>query len=167
MKVTIYGSRWFRAKNRMTEVWDEEKAKLAHLEKRPYAVLIEGGTVFRCFLEIGSDYVGIGFLDEHMREFLSYQFQEIEAGRLFLTMATHREYVGDCDQLKEGTTYYFRKDGGLTMETEDFSTSVISSRETRTNVDGNWEAYPEFGSYESISRVDRGVAFSHGKRKRD
>ncbi|ODA29958.1 hypothetical protein A6X21_06345 [Planctopirus hydrillae] len=151
----IYGSRWFRAKHRMTEVWDEEHAMRAHLEKRPYAVLIEDGYVLRCFLEIDRDYVGVGFLDEHKREFLSYQFQEVEAGRLFLTMANYRKFEGEGDHTIEGTTYYFRMDGGLTIETEDFSTAVVSTKKTQVNVDGNWEGYPEFGNYNSITRVNR------------
>ncbi|WP_131818344.1 lytic transglycosylase [Planctopirus hydrillae] len=127
----------------------------AHLEKRPYAVLIEDGYVLRCFLEIDRDYVGVGFLDEHKREFLSYQFQEVEAGRLFLTMANYRKFEGEGDHTIEGTTYYFRMDGGLTIETEDFSTAVVSTKKTQVNVDGNWEGYPEFGNYNSITRVNR------------
>lgn len=139
----------------MTEVWSEATAKLAHLEKRPYAVLIEDDIAPQCFLELCSDYVGVGFLDDHGREFLSYQFQEIEAGRLFLTMATHREYSGESDGLKVATTYYFRTDGSLTVETEEFSTATISRKETQANVDGNWEDYPGFGNYDSIVRVNR------------
>ena len=68
------------------------------------------------------------FLDNFGREYLRYQFQEAEQGRLFLTMATHREFVGETDRVKSGTTYYFKRDGFVTIETEDFVSSQRTSK---------------------------------------
>ena len=81
---------WFRAKKKPTEVWSREQAELAHINKQHYTVLI--GSVDRpyCFLDIADKVVGVGFLDENLRESLTYAFQEFEPEKLFLTMATHR-----------------------------------------------------------------------------
>lgn len=155
MEVITFGKSWFRAKKRLTETWDEPKARIAHEQRLPYVAVVGSAGSIKCFIEANNDYIGVGFLDNAMREFLSYQFQEIEPGRLFLTMATHREFDGDMDRVKSGTTYYFKPNGNVTVETEDFATSQLSTKELQTDVSGNWEAYPVFGNYHSLVRVDR------------
>jgi hypothetical protein len=70
-------------------------------------------------------------------------------------MATHREFDGEADRVKCGTTYYFKVDGRVTIETEDFATENISTREMQADVSGNWEQYPIFGDYQSLMRRDR------------
>lgn len=150
-----FGKSWFRARKRLTEKWDEERARKCHEKRQTYvAVLGEDPSPF-CFVEINNDYIGVGFLDTLLREYLSYQFQEVEFGRLFLTMATRREFEGDSDNLKSGATYYFKQDGIVTIENEAFTTNTRSVRETQADVSGNWETYPAFGQYQSIVRLNR------------
>jgi len=155
MDSILYGKSWFRAKKRFTSTWNEEEAKSAHEKRQPYAAAVISSGVIRCFLEVNNEYFGVGFLDDRQREYLCYQFQEIQPGRLFLTMATHREYDGESDRVKAGTTYYFKPDGRVTIESEDFGSTQLVTTETKRDVEGNWERYPNFGEYESVLRIDR------------
>lgn len=107
----VYGYRWFRAKKRLTETWDENRARAAHEKRELYVALIGQSATTSHFVEIVDDYVGVGFLDSFLREYKSYQFQELEQGRLFLTMATVREFEGDSDKVVSGITCYFKPDG--------------------------------------------------------
>lgn len=155
MENAIFGKSWFRAKKRLTELWDEKKAKLAHEERKPYVALIEKSRQIFCFIEANNDYIGVGFLDSAVREFLSYQFQEVEPGRLFLSMATHREFDGATDRVKCGTTYYFKPDGCVTVESEDVVTRQVITKKKMVDVTNNWEPYPNFGDYQSLARIER------------
>lgn len=155
MERTTFGKSWFRAKKRVTELWDEHKARTAHEQRKPYVAVLENSGGIHCFIEANNDYIGAGFLDSTLREFLSYQFQEVEPGRLFLTMATHREFDGETDQVKFGTTYHFKPNGSVTIETEDFVTTNLATKEMEVEVNGNWETYPNFGDYRSLTRIDR------------
>ena len=99
MKRITFGKSWFRAKKGLTETWDEPKARIAHEQRQPYVAVVENDEGILCFIEANYDYIGVGFFDNASREFLSYQFQEVEPGRLFLTMATHREFDGEADRV--------------------------------------------------------------------
>ena len=109
----------------------------------------------KAFIEFKRGYVGVEFLDASLRCYLSYTFQEVKPNRLFLTRATHREFDGASDRVKSGTTLYFKQDGGVTIITEDCDSQTHTREETRSDVSGNWEPYPEFGNYDSIVRVER------------
>ncbi len=151
-----FGKSWFRARKRFTEEWESAKALEAHMNRQAYVAKVEGdGEGLCCFVEFNNDYVGIGFLDEELREFLSYQFQELEQDRLFLTMATHREFEGTSDTVRKGTSYYFKPNGQVTIESEDFEASRVTTRTTEADVSHNWDNYPKFGEYESILRTER------------
>lgn len=155
MEAVMYGKSWFLAKRRFTETWDDSKARAAHVSRKPYTAAISDQHSVVAIIDVNNDYLGVDFLDELGRDFLSYQFQELEPGRLFLTMATHREFAEKTDAVKSGTTYYFKPDGRVTIEKEDFTIPQLSESEKQVDVTGNWEAYPTFGDYGSITRVDR------------
>lgn len=154
---TTYGYKWSRVKKRLTETWDESQARKAHEKRKLYAGVIEQGAGPMCFVEINNNYVGVGFLDASLREYLSYTFDEVEPGKMFLNEATHREFEDGSDKVKSGTTYMFKQDGNVTIVSEDFLTNVRSDKETHADVSGNWEPYPEFGQYQSIVRENRVV----------
>jgi hypothetical protein len=155
METIAFGKSWFRAKKRLTDPWNESKARGAHEQRQPYVAALGNGEGIHCFVEVNNDYIGVGVLDNAMREYLSYQFQELEPSRLFLTMATHREFDGETDRVKSGTTYYFKPDGSVTVEAEDFTTGHLGTKKMQADVSGNWEEYPAFGDYQSIARADR------------
>jgi hypothetical protein len=154
MKIT-YGYKWFRPKKRLTEVWDEARARKAHEDRQLYVAVVGEITSPTCFVEINNNYIGVGFLDRLLREYLSYTFDEVEPGRLFLKAATHREFDGDCDKVSRGETYMFGQDGSVRVRKEDYLESNHSVAESKLDVGGNWEPYPTFGQYESIIRENR------------
>ena len=48
----FYCKSWFRAKKRPTEVWTEEQARSAHVNKQYYTVLVDSIERPYCFLEV-------------------------------------------------------------------------------------------------------------------
>ena len=154
-KDVVYCSGWFRAKKRCTQVWELEKAKASHEGGQLYTAVL--GSRPSCFVELSlaRGYVGVGFLDDQLREYLSYQFQEKSPGRLFLTMATHREFADASDRVRKGTTYYFDPNGRVVIERKDFETREAERSESVAALEGNWESVPEFGRYEGVCRKER------------
>jgi hypothetical protein len=150
-----FGRLWFRAKKCLTETWDESQARKAHDGRQLYVALVGKGSAPSCFVEVNNTYIGVGFLDPLLREYLGYTFQECEPGRLFLSTATRRQFEGDSDRVKSGTTYCFKPDGSSSIAWENFVPHSSSFVETRCNVVDNWEPYPVFGQYESIIRENR------------
>jgi hypothetical protein len=136
-------------------MWDEAKGRAAHEKRQLYTALVGSSTTPECFVESTGHSIGVGFLDELLREHLSYEFQEKHPGRLFLSMATERKFDGDTDKVIWGITYYFDEDGHVAIEEEDFVGDTLISAETYLDVSANWERYPDFGDYESIARKDR------------
>jgi hypothetical protein len=151
MKMTF--GLWFHAKKCLSETWDETRARKAREARQHYFALLGEGPY--CFVEVVKSCVGVGFLDALLREHLSYTFQGRESGQMFLSMATRRQFEGDSDTVKSGTTYYFKPDGTSSIEWENCVPHDRSFVETMCNVEGNWEPYPEFGDYESITRESR------------
>jgi hypothetical protein len=154
MTVT-YCERWFRHKKKPIALINESDARICHENRRLYTVVQGDLKAPECFIEINNDYVGVGFLDTLLREYLSYSFQEKKPGKLFLTMVTHRIFDGQTDSLSSGTTYYFTEDGTVTIEIEDFVADSKNEKLVHADVSGNWEEYPKFGQYSSISEVNR------------
>jgi hypothetical protein len=155
METISYGKKWFLYKRCFTEQWKESQAAEAHAKRVPYAVAIRKDNGNITVVDARGDYFGVDFLDVFGRDFICYQFQEIEAGRLFLTMATHREFEDNTDRVKLGTSYIFKPNGMVIVETEDFSSSHITKKQIQVDVNGNWELYPNFGDYRSLTRVER------------
>jgi hypothetical protein len=156
MKLAIsYCKTWFRAKKRPTEIWTEEQAKAAHLSRTLYTALIGSVEKPFCFLEINDKFVGVGFLDDRAREYLYYAFKEMEPGRLFLSMATYREFDGETDTVVLGTSYIFNPIGTVKTQKQHFKPHSVEMAESSIDVSGNYSSWPEFGEYDELIRVDR------------
>lgn len=155
-QAVFYCKTWFRARKIPTQVWTKEQAKLAHVKNQHYAVLV--GSIDRpyCFLDVAHKVVGVGFLDEHLRETLTYSFQEVESGGLFLTIAIHREFEGETDKVVGGTSYRFKEDGTVQITRESFNTHHVETASTTSDVSINYSAAPEFGEYDDLIMIDRG-----------
>lgn len=117
---------WFRAKKRPIEEWSEERARVAHERGELYTVLVGSTAEPWCFLEVTGQFVGVSFLDQRLREALSYDFQEVEPGLLFLTMATYRDFDDASDQVARGTSNIFTRDGSVSVRREP-STHTLSA----------------------------------------
>lgn len=146
---------WFRAKKCPTEIWSESRAMAAHEERRPYTVLV--GSIERpySFLEVAEKAVGVSFLDKFLRESLSYDFQEVEPGRLFLSMATYRNFDGDTDKVKDGASYIFDRNGKVLIRKESFEPHRLETSTLHADVTANYSPMPVFGSYEDLIRMER------------
>ncbi|GEM_PF-734656 len=158
MKV-FYCDGWFRAKKCAPCRWDEATAMAAHSQRQPYTVLIDSSTAPNCFIEVTNDSIGIGFLDGLLREYLSYEFQEERPRELFLSRVVLREFRERTDMVTKGTSYFFHRDGRVVIHRQDFVSDTLERAETRADVSGNWEPYPEFGDYASLTRIERHGTF--------
>lgn len=147
---------WFRAKKKPTEVWSEAQARAAHAKKQPYTVLVDSADKPYCFLDVADKVVGVGFLDDHLRETLTYAFQEVASGKLFLSMAVHREFDGDTDNVLSGTSYLFEPSGQLQIRREFFNPHRLEISSSVSDVSSNYSFLPEFGEYDDLIRVERG-----------
>jgi hypothetical protein len=147
---------WFAAKRRPTEVWTEAQARAAHIAKRPYTVLVDSMEAPFCTIDVAEKFVGIDFLDRKLRESLTYHFQEISPGQLFLTMATYREFEGDTDKVSSGTTYIFGPDGGVRIQREIFVPKhTVETSSSKVEVTSNYSTVPPFGDYDDLIRAER------------
>lgn len=99
--------------------------------------------------------VAVGFLDELLRESLTYAFQEKDLGMLFLSMATYREFVGDTDEVAGGTTYFFDTDGSIKIRRESFKPHRLETAQSKADVRANYAPFPDFGEYDELIRVER------------
>lgn len=157
-----YCKSWFSAKKRPTQVWDEARARQAHKDRKLYTVLIGDLERPAHVVDITKNFVGVDFLDDHLREILSYHFKEYEPGKLFLSMAIYREFDGESDRVTGGTSYIFNRSGGVTIRRETFvphhlkaTEHLVEESEGEVDVAGNFDRYPEFGVYDSLCAAER------------
>jgi hypothetical protein len=149
---------WFTAKKLTTEVWTEAQAKDAHDSGRKYTVLVDSIERPFCIIDVMTDkFIGVDFLDERLRSALSYVFQVVAPGRLFLTRAVHREFDGDQDKVAKGTSYGFTEGGKVRIDRETFlPTHSLETANTETDVSSNYVPVPQFGEYDEFTRMERG-----------
>jgi hypothetical protein len=150
-----YCKSWFRARKKPTEMWAEEQARQAHEQGNLYTVLVGSAEKPTCFLEVTQKAVGVSFLDDALREKLSYSFQETQPGTMFLSMATYRNFVGDTDVVAEGTNYIFGESGEVSIQRRKPRQASIETSKTTSDVRGNYEAKPSFGKYDDLIKVER------------
>lgn len=151
----FYCKSWFRAKKIPTEIWSSEVAKSAHLEGKPYTVLVNSEVRPTAFIEITRDAVSVGFLDDQLREKLSYAFKAVEDGRIFLSMATYRDFQDDSNTVKSGTSYIFQENGSVSIKKQTFSPGASEVADSITDVSGNYASYPAFGEYDDLLTIER------------
>lgn len=156
MTKVSYCKSWFRAKKVATEPISNAEARLLHSKGEAYCALLGKPTAPTHFLEITPKSVGVGFLDGRLRERLSYSFQELEPGRLFLSMAVWRDFESTTDKVVAGTSYIFERSGSLRIRRESFIPAhILEVSDTTTDVAANWDLVPDFGDYSSLVAVER------------
>jgi hypothetical protein len=132
----------------------ERQAHEAHANGETYSVLVDSLEKPFCVILVMANAVVTDFLDEHLRPALSYHFQVISPGRMFLTMAIHREFNDEA--VAKGTRYTFTEEGTVNIRRETFS--PVHNLETvaiTTDVSSNYAAVPKFGEYEVFMRRER------------
>ncbi len=157
MKKITYSS-WFRAKKKLGgKKWSEETAQQLHENREHYGIVIGDTDDPECFIEINDSFVLVGFLDDLKREYLNYEFDEIEPNKIFLKEAQYWEYDGDTDEKILSTRYRFSPSGKLVIEKTDIRTNDVEISEAKEPVDvsSHYEDYPAFGHYEDITKIER------------
>ena len=156
MKQPVYYCKsWFRAKKKATELWSHEKAGTAHRNRQTYTALVGSAEQPCCFVNVADKVVVVGFLDSLLRESLTYAFKEVEAGKLFLTMAVHREFDTDTDQVAVGITYTFDQTGVVQIRRECFKPHRVESATSTFDPTINDAVWPAFGTYDDLVLVER------------
>lgn len=148
---------WFRIKKIAIDLCDEATASIYHETGASYTALMGSAVKPTCFLEFltDKDMVGVGFLDQHLREYMTYQFQRMEDGRLFLSMVTHRKFFDNGDKVKEGVTYFFDRGGELIIRRQIFNPHTVERAVSSFDPANNYERFPEFGEYSELVKVER------------
>ena len=150
-----YCKSWFSAKKRPTVLWEETEARRAHTDRQSYTAVIGGLERPTHIIDVNDNFVGVDFLDDKLREALSYHFKEVEPGKLFLSMAVYRQFEGDSERVIEGTCYIFKRSGKIIVRNESFDPHTMEESERTVDVSANYDVYPDFGAYESVCTVER------------
>lgn len=137
------------------EYWDREAAEVAHHEGRLYTVLVGSRDNPTNFIEVTSGAITVGFLDNHLREKMTYGFQLTSDGTLFLSMATYREFSGNSDTISSGTTYIFNEEGRVSIIAETFDPHFREESTSAVEIQGNYSRYPDFGEYGDLVKIER------------
>lgn len=152
-----YADRWLTRRGKPGAPIDEDEARRRHESGKLYTVVLGDPERPAAYLDVRNEtgFVGVHFLDDAGRPYLTYHFARDPNSDddLFLEQATYREYVGD--EVVRGDAYTFAPDGRVVKEHKDYLLHEAERGETRDDVSSNWEPVPEFGSYESIARVER------------
>lgn len=158
MKTSLfYCKSWSRFNKKPIELWSPEKAHLQHDEGKYYTVLVGSESKPSCFIEItkSNKMVGVCFLDSLQREYLTYQFNLLDESNLFLSMVTYREFEGDLDEVVSGTLYLFKENGHTEIRKEHIKINKIEESKTVTDVQKNYDSFPEFGKYDTLIKKER------------
>ncbi|WP_082056671.1 lytic transglycosylase [Pseudomonas sp. 10-1B] len=157
MKVPVfYCDSWFRFKNTAIGPLSEDAARSRHVSGKPYVALIASDITPSCFVEflLDRNMVGVGFLDDKCREYLTYQFQCLSSEKLFLAMATHREFDND-GKVSVGASYIFKENGGLVIRREKFNPHELEEANSSFDPVSNYEGIPVFGEYAGLIKKNR------------
>lgn len=139
------------------EAFSDAVIKKRRQKGQPLAAIIGDPQRPRCFIDIATNNGnhGVSFLDDHLRVFRDYGFYPIADGRLFLRYAITREYHEGTQEVKSATQYFFKEDGNIHIIQTDLVAKIEDSWDTVNDVSGNYEPFPVFGEYDSITRFNR------------
>jgi hypothetical protein len=152
-----YAARWSEPVGGPVDELDEDEAQRRHEAGELYTAILGDGMTPRAYVEVRLEkgFVGVHFLDDDGRNFATYLFgKQADDDALFLERATWREYDED-GELVRGEAYFFKPDGTIHVESKDYVEREASRGDKRDDVSGNWEPVPEFGRYESVTRLER------------
>jgi hypothetical protein len=107
--------------------------------------------------EGNGDWVSVYFMDDQLRWYLRYSFQEIEPDKLFLTLAIFRDFVGATNEVLTAKTFAFKEDGHILIEDRNLNSNFVEEREASYSMDMNWESYPRFGEYDHLCLEQRTI----------
>lgn len=145
----------------------EEIARKNHEDGLLYEVTILEEDTPAVFLQINhkNEFIGVNFMDEVGRAYLTYHFSEIEAKKkLFLNEVWYSYYTpGDksFDNEEYRINFIFAREGNAAYRKYDEINKKTMDYETKEPLDisGLYEDYPEFGYYDGLIRKERNMKF--------
>lgn len=153
-----YGERWSDLSLRIVDRLDAEAARQRHERGELYAAILgdpeHPWAHLNVRLEVG--YVDVTFLDEELREDLSYTFtrEPGSEGDLFLEQATWRTYDSSSERVL--SEHYIFKPPNIThVRKRDYTANEQETYSVEADLAQNWEPVPAFGDYESIAARER------------
>lgn len=154
-----YTKGWFRAQKRPLALWTPKQARTEHDAGRPYTVLVgDNAEQPQAFLEVTPNlgFVGVNFLDEHLRPYLEYKFKK-QGERYFLQQTRLRVYKETSETVIRMETYNFTPEGQVTIYENDVEAGQTTTKEAVNPIDvsRNWEDDLTFGDYAGFVRVER------------
>lgn len=154
-----YVEQWSRGYKEPLRPMTEQRAHTLHARGKWYTVLIGPLERPSSFIEVVGEnaYVGVNHLDHLLRDYLIYDFQGPTTGPLFLSMCTFRTYIGDSEKIAISENYRFTTDGNLTVTRTNLDSGVREVGSRHLDVTSNYEAWPEFGRYESLLVRERDI----------
>jgi hypothetical protein len=150
---------WASAYKNAPEPWSAKKAEAANKAKKTYTVLVDSIERPTTFIDVmpGKGKFCVNFLDEHLRDWRYYFFNEVEPGLLFMTQAVTREYLGVSDEITCGELYSFQRDGTVEIRRHSYNPDKIESMKTTGDVSNNYSPTPAFGEYDDLIRIQRQI----------
>jgi hypothetical protein len=106
-------------------------------------------------------FVGVSFLDNSGREYLTYHFDEIDTNKkLFLSEVWYREFLDDETRNMDYYLHFvFDREGNVAYRKYDEIAKKTIDYESNQpfDVSGLYEDYPEFGKYENLIKMERNI----------
>src|SRR3990172_11609355 len=94
-----YCRQWFRYNKTPTDMLTEAEARRRYETRKLFTALLGSATHPNCFLEFSANRsVAVAFLDEQLRTYLDYSFQEERPDGFFVSMARRLEFA-DADDV--------------------------------------------------------------------
>ena len=146
----VYGKKWWNAKKRIIDEISLEDAKKLHEARKDYTALIKEHDEIRYVIDFSSNHIIVRFFDGDM--FLTYDFVTLSR-KLFLKAAYYYDY--GPEGLETEMIYNFSEDGRLVMSKRDALSGMCEEREDVVDVKSNWDAYPKFGEYTDLLKIER------------
>jgi len=108
-----------------------------------------------------NDFIGVYFLDDAGRKYLTYHFDEVEPmKRLFLHEVWYREYSDDETNNEDYRIHFvFDREGNAAYRKYDEINQKAIDYESNQpfDVSGLYEDYPKFGEYENLIKLERDI----------
>lgn len=159
----FYCEQWSRGYKEPRRILSADQARECHDRGKLYTVLLGDLNRPSCFLEFSAyRSVAVEFLDQNLRIYRDYSFQEESPNLLFLSMLRIPEFPNDVDDATRATVFYFETDGHVAIvryqaNAEGVGSRIVSREERLVEVTNNWEPFPEFGHYEGLAKLNRGI----------
>jgi hypothetical protein len=156
-----YSRRWNLVLHKPLDPISEQQARQLDEAGDYYTVAFTQDTTSG-YLEINwtERYLAVYFLDEQHRPGLCYTFTRLDQDRMFMNSVLRWEYPDDQARAMTGANLTeelrYQQDGVVDREVRDDTAHEVRRQTiTDVNLDINWEPVPQFGQWDSVTRLDR------------